>query len=291
MYFDYVSLQVFYSGSEISGIVRVGVADAKSNYKQIQISLKGKGVVKWTQNTDTGVVVWTSDESYIDQRIELWNRNQTADGKFPPGTFDYSFTFVLPERCPSSFDRQKGSIKYYLEAEIASTNPYSDHSVKRDFKVCNLVDIRRGELQVPVERIQQKEIGFWKFKSGDVLFTATLPRTGYSVSGTDSVPLRVFVENRSSRSVTMKAAIVQNISYAVVGNTASEKKQIVSISSEEVKARTNLGWEPKDFSIPQHADVTMNESHVINVWYKLEIWADIPWARNASVAIPIVLGN
>ena len=270
----------------------MGVADAKSNYRHIQISLKGKGVVKWTQNTsDTGVIVWTSDESYIDQKIEVWNRNQTEDGKFLSGTHDYPFTFVLPERCPSSFERQKGSIKYYLEAEIASTTPFSDHSVKRDFKVCNLVDISRRDLQSPVEKVQHKEIGFWKFKAGDVQFTTTLPRTGYSVSGPDSIPLRVFVENRSSRSLTMKAAVVQNINYVVVGNTASEKKQMVSISSEEIKARTNFGWEPKDFSIPQNADVSMNESHVINVGYKLEVWADIPWARNASVTIPIVLGN
>ena len=283
---------MFYSGSKISGVVRVGVADAKSNYKQIQISLKGKGVVKWTQNkSDTGVIVWTADESYIDQRIEVWNRNQTEDGKFPPGTYDYPFTFVLPERCPSSFERQKGSIKYYLEAEIASTTPFSDHSVKQDFKVCNLVDISRGDLQSPVEKVQQKEIGFWKFKAGDVQITATLPRTGYSVSGPDSIPLRVFVENRSSRSLTMKAAVVQNINYVVIGNTASEKKPIVSISSEEIKARTNFGWEPKDFNIPQNTDVTMNESHVINVGYKLEVWADISWARNAAVTIPIVLGN
>ena len=283
---------MFYSGSEITGVVKVGVAEAKSNYKHIQISLKGKGVVKWTQNTsDTGVVVWTSDESYVDQRIEIWNRNQMADGKFPPGTYDYPFSFKLPERCPSTFERDKGSIKYYLEAEIASTTPFSDHSVKQDIRVCNLVDISREELQASVEKIRQKEIGFWKFKAGDVLFTSNLPRTGYSVSGTDSIPLRVFVENKSSRPMKMKAAVIQNINYVVVGNTTSDKKQIVSISSEEIKARTNFGWEPENFTIPQDADVTMNESHVINVSYMLEVWADIPWARNASVSIPIVLGT
>ena len=272
--------------------MKVGVAEAKSNYKNIQISLKGKGVVKWTQNTsDTGVIVWTSDESYIDQRVEIWNKNQTPDGKFPPGTYDYPFSFKLPDRCPSSFERDKGSIKYYLEAQIASTTPFSDHLVKQDIRVCNLVDISRDELQVSVEKTRQKEIGFWKFKAGDVLFTATLPRTGYSVSGSDSIPLRVFTENRSSRGVTMKAAVVQNINYVVVGNTTSDKKQVVAISSEEIKARTNFGWEPKDFTVPQNADVTMNESHLIHVSYMLEIWADIPWARNASVSIPIVLGN
>ena len=273
-------------------MLRVGVAEAKSNYRHIHITLKGRGVVKWTQNTsDTGVVVWTSDESYADQRIELWNRNQTTDGKFPQGTYDYPFTFVLPRQCPSSFESQKGSIKYYLEAEIGSTTPFSDHSVKQDVRVCNLVDISRRDLQTPVEKVRQKEIGFWKFKAGDVLFTATLPRTGYSVNGSDSVPLRVFVENKSSRSVTMKSAIVQNVNYIVVGNTTSEKKQIVCISSEEIKARTNLGWEPKNFVVPRNADVTMNESRVINVSYVLEIWADIPWARNASMSIPVVLGT
>lgn len=283
---------MFYSGSEISGVVKVGVTEAKSNYKHIQISLKGKGVVKWTQNTsDTGVIVWTSDESYIDQKIEIWNRNQTADGKFPPGTYDYSFSFLLPERCPSTFERQKGSIKYYLEAEIASTTPFSDHSVKQDLKVRNKVDSSREELQVPVEKTRQKEIGFWKFKSGDVVFTATLPRKGYSVSGSDSIPLRVFVENKSTRSVTMRAAVIQNINYVVVGNTTAEKKHIATASSREIKARTNVGWEPETFTIPCDADVTMNESHVINISYMLEVWVDIPWARNASVSIPIVLGN
>lgn len=277
----------------ITGVVKVGVVEPKSNYKSIQISLKGKGVVKWTQNTsgDTGVVVWTSDESYVDQKIELWNRNQMADGKFPPGTYDHPFSFILPDQCPSSFERDKGSIKYYLEAEIASTTPFSDHSVKRDLKVCNIVNINQEELQVPVEKTRQKEIGFWKFKAGDVLFSATLPRTGYSVSGIDSIPLHVFTENRSSRSVIMKATVVQSIKYVVVGNTTSDKKQIMSISSEEVKARTNIGWEPKNFTVPQDVDVTMKESHIINVSYTLEIWADIPWARNASVSVPIVLGN
>ena len=285
-------LQVYYSGSEITGVLKVGVAEAKTNYKNIQISLKGKGVVKWTQNTsDTGVVVWTSDESYTDQRIEVWNKNQTADAKFPPGTYEYPFSFKLPDRCPSSFERDKGSIKYYLEAQIASTTPFSDHSVKLGVRVCNLVDISREELQVSVEKVRQKEIGFWKFKAGDIHFTATLPRTGYSVGGSDSIPLRVFTENRSSRGVTMKAAVVQNINYVVVGNTTSDKKQIVAVSSEEIKPRTNLGWEPKEFTVPQNTDVTMNESHLIHVSYVLEIWADIPWARNASVSIPIVFGN
>ena len=142
-----------------------------------------------------------------------------------------------------------------------------------------------------MEKTQQKEVGFWKFKAGDVLFTVKLPRTGYSVSGTDSIPLHVFVENRSSRTVTMKTAVVQHIKYVVVGNTTSEKKQVVSISSEEIKARTNLAWEPKNFIIPQNADMTMNESHVINISYMLEVWSDISWARNASITIPVVLGN
>ena len=270
----------------------MGVAEAKSNYRHIHISLKGRGVVKWTQNTsDTGVIVWTSDESYADQKIELWNRNQTADGKFPQGTYDYPFTFSLPQQCPSSFVSEIGSIKYYLEAEIGSTTPFSDHIVKQDVRVCNVVDVSREDLQIPVEKVRQKEIGFWKFKSGDVLFTATLPRTGYSVSGSDIIPLRVFVENKSSRSVTMKCAIVRNVTYVVVGNKTSEKKQIANISSEEIKARTNYGWEPKDFVVPRNADVTMNESHVINVGYLLEVWADIAWARNASVSIPVVLGT
>ena len=113
--------------------------------------------------------------------------------------------------------------------------------------------------------------------------------TGFCVNG-DTVPLRVHVENGSSREITIKASIIQQIYYYAQGNQRSSENTVFLGGLLKIKPGRTILVKLPNFRLPNVPPTLLN-TNIIKLDYKLKVWADIPWSIAPTLVFPIVIGN
>ena len=291
---------MYFSGSVVSGTLSFSLEQAKS-FKYVNVKLIGDAYVHWTetrtrttgsgdnQRTETYEVSFTSSEIYVEQVAELWSNHQSPTGTIGPGYYEYQFQFTLPPTCPSSFQGSVGRIEYAIKGRIGTGLFRFDHRVSAPIQVNRIIDINHPSMLMPVRQTKNKKVGFWCCAAGDVNFTVELPRTGYCVNG-DTVPLRVHVENGSSREISIKASIIQQICYYAEGHQQSSGSTVALAESQQIQPRTTTSINFPNFRVP-NVQPTLLNTNIIKLDYKLKVWAVIPWSVNPSLVFPIVIGN
>ena len=140
----------------------------------------------------------------------------------------------------------------------------------------------------PVQQVKCKQVGCLCYAAGDVEFIAKLPRTGlYSVINGDVIPLKVDLQNNSTRVIQMKAKIIKRVWRFVRSNSNVSSQSVAKISSEPIQPGASYTWNPTIPATPP----TLLGSRILRVDYVLEMAAVIPKALNASCNIPLFLGN
>ncbi len=135
-------------GSAIAGSLTVEIDDPKS-YKQISVHLKGGGFVSWSEGSGENRRNYYGRETYVHEEIVLWKSGESLDGDLTAGRYSYSFEFLIPANCPSSFHFSSGKIEYLIEGVISTGALKLDHKVQHLFDVLELVSIDTSLTQAP----------------------------------------------------------------------------------------------------------------------------------------------
>ena len=188
---------VFFSGSDVSGILVVQVNEAKS-YRSIQIILVGKAHVSWS---DENTCQYTSNETCINLSASVWTKEQVLTQELHAGVHSFPFRFQLPTRLPSSFHGSAGWIRYYVEGRIVTGMLKFDHTVKAPITVVEVVDINASQFQTPLRAEKQKTLCCLMCASAPITLTVELPRHGFCYG--EIIPLKVTLENGSSRQLRL----------------------------------------------------------------------------------------
>lgn len=79
-------------------------------------------------------VEYRGREEYVNNTIVVH-----GEGVLPPGTYDYSFNFTLPENCPTSCEGKYGMIRYELSLKI--DRPFCfDNEFYKPLTVLRMID-------------------------------------------------------------------------------------------------------------------------------------------------------
>ena len=280
----------------VSGSVKLNLTEAKS-YKYIHVRLYGHAHVHWTESHSTGTgdnrrtetVSYTANETYVDQIALLWSSEQTPHGKIGPGSHRFRFQFTVPPHCPSSFQGSVGYIRYEVLGRIGTGLFRFDRRISAPIQVRQIVDINQPQVLAPFRHVQVKQVGCLCCVSGNIEFTVELPRTGFCING-DRIPLLVTVENGCGRRISMRAEISKLITYYAEGDQRFKKSIIERVGSEVILPHSTVTWNPENFIVPA-VEPTLSSCSIITVEYTLKVWADVPYAINPSIKIPILLGN
>ena len=280
----------------VSGSVELNLTEAKS-YKYIQVRLYGHAHVHWTETRTTGTgnnqrtetVSYTSNETYVDQIAPLWSSEQSPHGKIGPGSYRFQFQFTVPPHCPSSFQGSVGYIRYHVLGRIGTGLFRFDRRINVPIQVCQIVDINQPQVLAPFRQMQVKQVGCLCCVSGSIEFTVELPRTGFCING-DHIPLSVTVENGCGRSISMRAEISKLITFYARGHRRFNRNTVALVGSEVILPHSTDIWNPENFIVPA-VEPTSSSSRIITVEYTLRVWADVPYAIDPSIKIPILLGN
>lgn len=266
------------------------------NYRYISISFIGRGVSSWSTNSGIrNMRLNHSSETYANQIIVLWNNeDDSSDRHLPPGEHTFPFCFTLAGLVlPSSFEGSHGYIRYTVEARIVKESTTfikrKDKTTSVVIQIAERVDVNQPVLQIPTHCDTQKTICCWCCASKPITLAVTVPRAGYCVG--EGVPVIATVQNRTSRLFVLRASINQIVTYRAHGTTFRSKTQLCSYWSTPVQGQSLYRWIPSQYlTIPESA-LTSLSSSIITVTYVLQIKACVPWTRNFSISVPIIVGN
>jgi len=283
---------VFFSGSEVSGILVVKVDEPKS-YKNIQVTLVGQAHVSWSESSGSGenqtTHTYTSNETYINLRVIVWAKEQVPTQELHAGIHNFPFRFQLPARLPSSFQGTIGWIRYYVEGRIGTGMLKFDHTVKAPITVVEVVDINVSPLQTPLRAEKQKTLCCLLCASAPITLNVELPRHGFCYG--DIIPLKVTLENGSSRRLRLRAQLLQVIVYTAQGHHRRPQKVVASITSGQLEPRTTSTWNPEDLVVPGHIKPTLRSCGIISIEYFLRVSAIITWGLNLTFDMAVIIGN
>ena len=279
------------TGVPLTGSVIVETTKTE-DYKEIKVSLKGKGEVEWKEWVGAGderrEEEYDEKEKFLSKEVVVWKKSKSPDGCFPAGEHRFSFQFDIPVGTPSSFKSDVGEIRYHIKAKI--DQPGKDDKVKQTVKIADFVDANESSLQNPVRKEKTKEIGFLCCAAGSVNYTLEVPRTGYNVKG-DSIQILVNIENGSSREVVMDAKLFKNIAYTADGHHRYRQETVLEEKSEVIPEHSSgTDWASSKLVIPD-IPVTMTRPKIIKITYVLRVCAEIPYALDPTVDIPVTIGN
>jgi len=279
----------FFSGSEVSGTLVVEVDEPKS-YKNIQVALVGQAHASWSESSGESSEKYTSNETCINLRAIVWRKEQVPTQELHAGIHNFPFQFQLPARLPSSFQAGTAAwIRYYVEGRIGTGMLKFDHTVKAPIAVVEVVDINVSHLQTPLHAEKQKTICCLLCASAPITLNVELPRRGFCYG--DTLPLKVTLENGSSRQLRLRAQLLQVIVYTARGRHSHPNKVVVSNASRQLEPRTTTTWNPEELVVPGRIKPTLRSCGIISIEYFLRVSAIVPWGLNLIVDMAVTIGN
>lgn len=287
-------IQIYYPGETVSGTVEFTLTEPK-RYNSIKVDFLGGAKVRWSGWSRSII----GQEKYIKESMQLWNPEQSHCGTIGPGFFSFQFQFAIPSHVPSSFEFQgrrnaSANISYKIEARAVSTGALQfDRKTSSEILIAQLISINGANQAAPVRQVKQKQVGCLRIccAAGNVEFVAKLPHTGYCVTNQDVIPLMVDVQNNSTRVISMKASILQQVELSVRNHHLVSYKSMSKISSDVVRPGATYIWNPTDWIVPPEIQPSLLGCRIIQADYFLMVSAVISHAVNLNCCIPLLLGN
>jgi len=163
------------------------------------------------------------------------------------------------------------------------------HVEKAPITVVDSADINVSQLQRPLRAEKQKTLRCLGLcASALITLTVELPRRGFCHG--DIIPLKVTLENGSSRQLRLRAQLLQVIVYSAQQRIPTEEV-VAGITSGQLEPRTTSTWNPEELVLPGHIKPTLRSCGIISIEYFLRVSAIVPWGRNLTVDMAVTIGN
>ncbi len=281
---------VYSAGSVVSGTLVVEVDEPKS-YNAVQVALVGRALVHVRAGEHTS----SSKEEYVRMEAVLWSKEQAIDHKLPTGRHSFQFQFQpLPQGIPPSFlgPGRIGYVQYYVEGRISAGFLRHDEIARQEITVTQVVDINVPRLLTRVDMESEGTVCCLFCASAPITMTVHLPRTGFSIG--EGIPVRVTLNNRSSRPITLQAELIASTNYQAQGRRNISQNILCGIqSTTPMVPRAVTVWDPRAdlLKVPPVPTSMSTPNGIIQVFYLLRVTAVLPWSANIVVDAQLTIGN
>lgn len=229
---------------------------------------------------------------------------------FISGSYQYDFTFTLPQDIPNSISTPYGYIRYLVlcrfhEATINNhfteeyLNPDLSKKVKNSTETEIIILQGMGISRTPGIEISQykqafKRLGLPFCSKGDVSFLVSIPRTGYQIG--DYIEVTADIRNMCTHPVIYsEVGIIQCLKFVTEQGVEKDVCQLVCATK---KGGINPGdsylWDSIPILVPKICDINTQYCNIITVSYKLRFTIGVKAnfsLKTTKVEIPIILGQ
>lgn len=109
------------------------------------------------------------------------------------------------------------------------------------------------------------------------------------LSGT-SIPINVFVDNQSNKSMTVKAVLKQNVIFHAEGKSQKTSEIVVRSTGDAVAANDKQN-QVVQLVVPVTTPTTSSVCPILNINYKIIVTLDIPGSFDLECPLPVILTN
>ncbi|XP_041644183.1 arrestin domain-containing protein 3-like isoform X2 [Cheilinus undulatus] len=269
----------FTCGDRLSGEVELASA-TKCTVQSLIVKLKGKGVVGWYNGDDTAL----AGEEYFSIKQEIIHESK-GNNVIDQGCHVYPFTFQIPaEDLPPSFRGSYGKIKYSVEA-VLSRSMRMDSKAKTEFTLIQNGNLNSDPIMMAPQQQAIEKKGM-VFTSGSVGMHVNIARTGF-YQGED-IQVVASIQNRSSREVKPKFCLYRECRYFAGDDFNFERKSILKEVGDPIPPSASQTV-TRTITIPPDTSVSILNSYVLKVEYKLQVSLDVKYAIDPKLMFPITI--
>lgn len=286
-------LQHYHPGADVKGAVVVTLVEPKE-CKKLSVKLVGEADVRWTERYGTGddrtKETYSNSVDYIKKKEVLWSKDGSPSGEIPAGENTFPFTFKLPDNAAPSFKDQHGKVEYEIKAKLTESGfEKNKHKAKKVHVIVreNGAELMRSYME-PATFDKDTRVQLLCFNFGSMSMSCTLPRTGFSPG--EAIPINVHVENQSTKTFHIHASLSRKDTFKAKGvRQKYVKNELTSIDSAPIQPEETTEFEGKSLQISHDVPSTMKSCSCISVEYDLVINADVPWAPDVTIKIPLAI--
>ncbi len=290
-----------YTGGEtVSGVAKLEVSDPIVA-RGIRIKFEGFERSYWTtgsgknRRTHSKYHYYIQDEKTLFGREPLGYMETMADavkGIFTkahydvikPGTYEYEFSYTLPENIPGDYE-SGGNSRIAYEITV-----YVDIPLKFDLigkKTISIYERHDESLAKPVSGENSKT--FMLDSAGPLEMMVKTDTNMYypGDKGTGSVE----ITNKSSKeidAVTVSIARVMDLKTDYRSSSFTQEIEVNRMDKPSIPKGKPTTFE-FDFEIPEHLYCTVTSGQIVKVHYELVVNLDVPWAIDLDTRLPIIL--
>lgn len=272
----------FSEGDTITGKVTVEL-EKETKIETLFVKAKGDVSVHWSEKHGDNTRNYSAHRRLFKEKHFLI-AEEHEDTILPSGVHVFKFKINIPlGNMPSSFRGNYGKVVYKLEAKLCRSWRM-DRTDEQEIYFSSKSFPNIDQLNFPQTGSTNKEVGV--FSKGTVQMDATVDRRGYAPG--DTVSINAKISNSSSKNVTPKFSLIQDVVYRASGSTKYEKSVIQKEVGNCVTPQTHNEVRCI-FKIPRNAPLTINNCDILSVEYRIKAYLDISFSSDPTVVFPVVL--
>ena len=281
----------YYPGQTISGRLVLQLNESV-RCRAVQVTIHGEAYVMVRK----GKWFYIGRDYYLNHRLELWTAPPVQES-LPTGVHQWSFSFTIPRRLPSSFEYDggclsgvKGYIRYWVAANVV--RPWrSDIKAKVPFTVVQYIDINHASLLNSMNSQNEKQMCCCCCASDPLSISSSVDRIGYCPGEKITVSARA--ENHSGREMAGIRVALRSVTTFFPG-ACSPTQRMDTICEKEnrrpIPPGGNDSWQAVQIDIPP-LPPTITNSRLVSRHYIVQVEIQVPRGLDLETYFPIIIGS
>ncbi|XP_061393222.1 arrestin domain-containing protein 17-like [Musca vetustissima] len=286
----------FFAGQVLSGKIILS-ADKIKQVKAVVLKIKGFAHTSWSEKDSKDKhTYYRGHIDYINSITQLLSQSSSDTPVIiEPGVHSFSFACHIPTTCPSSFEGNKGHIRYLIQVDLVRPWKF-DQSYTRGFTVLKVMDLNYDTplLKMPVNNQMSKVFCCGPMKTDPLQIEIHLPQSGY-VPG-QLIPISIVSTNDTK--VPINEICVRLVMMVCLYSQTPTKKAVNEyITVSKLKGDSVPILCKKQFNyllpVPATPPTCFNLCQIIQVAYRIEVEAKMKgiFYPTQVIHIPVTIGN
>ncbi|XP_075145128.1 arrestin domain-containing protein 17-like [Haematobia irritans] len=286
----------YFGGQVMTGKIVLS-ADKVKQVKAVVLKIRGYANTYWSEKgTKDKRTHYRGHVDYINSLTYLISPNSSDEPVIiEPGIHSFSFACHIPTTCPSSYEGNRGHIRYVVKVKLLRPWKY-DEKFSQAFTVIKIMDLNYDTplLKLPTANDKTKVFCCGPMKSEPLQINVQVPQTGY-VPG-QLIPVTIVVNNDTKVAITeIRVRLVMTVcvsSQIPRAKAIDEHTTISKLLGDPVPVLCK-----KQFTyllpVPATPPTCFNLCSIIQIGYHIEVEAKMKglFYHNQMIGIPVTIGN